>query len=938
MVISLGCHTLVSSAPVAFKAPVELTEPVFFYSPVQTDGNGDGVADLTGYDEQLKKLVSSLGGPLVNQPNRQRRLIHDGDLSEVKSQVFHCDIDGDGNLDVTLQDGGKMVWWRHVPGSPLSWQGVWADVPEGRSVSAVVDMDKDGKPDLLLPPQSYTVEALTLVQPPSIGYGGSGGSIEWLELPGELPMEHSSFEPVDVDGDGNLDWAYDAANLVILQGRTVVRVVDLPPLTANPVSYHFADLDGEPGAELVGIEGYSNNQDRIPDFIQILRLDGTSWRTVTSFPSAAWFRSFDLNFEFCGAVIARTNPTGASNILVLFHQGLFSFQLTDGELELNGGFSHSLDLSKLADFRAIASPDNTRQNLFLRLHPRAEQTEFGQVLSGVPQWMRMDAKSGSLSVTPATWNHYSRSLAVVHLADGPKIASLGGFDKSLHLWTNPSGIESRRTLATTKEQGIGLLSGKFRGASLPEELAFLSSTEDSALGFTPEYKRSYLTVGGPYLSDGVGINWRRELNVWGQMSAVLLGKADFDADGKDDILYADSADGMMVWRSGIESETHPAFLGMIRHEVGYMPLISPVVTGARPQHVAISDFDGDGDPDIVQFPSIFGNTPALFVNDGTGRFTVRRLVDDFSAIPPSTVEYPVGVVAGNFDGVGQSDIAILTNTFAGVEENYRQLLKIRIVRGGESAVSQVSTFSGSAGLFVAADFSGDGLDDLVYDALPTTDMLGNVVFSDGCRILARKNSVSFHEPAIISTRVSFTDALAAADLNGDGMADLIQGSISTGQVFYVESTVVDSLPTFAEWAAMNGVSGEDVDTDGDGATDYHEYLTGRNPKVAEAPVGSTGSPGEVPVIHVLRNEGYAFDAIFNVHAAHSLPVNLPHGTAKVALEESYDLRIWTPVSSLPKTTLIETRPGWQQLSWDLFNQFLPEERQGRFYRFRAWTE
>ena len=937
----MGFHSLAEAAPVAFKAPVELTEPVSLHSAVQVDGNGDGTAELTGYDEQLKKLVSSLGGPEGNQPDRQRRLIHAGDLSEVRSPVFLCDIDGDGNVDVTVQDGRKMVWWKHVPGAPLSWQGIWAGVPEGRTASAVADMDKDGNPDLLLPPQDFIEGNVILLHPPLIGYGGPGGTFEWLQLPGENLLVNSSFSPVDVDGDGNLDWAYDGAHLALLQGRAVVRMVDLPAHTGYQVSYQFADMDGGAGAELVGIEGYSDNRDHAPDFVNVFRLDGASWREITSFPLDSWIRSADPNWVFRGATIARQDPASPSKVFVLLDKLILFFGLGESELEVHGGGYHMADLSRLGDFRAITTSDRYRQDLFLRLHPEINRTEYGWVAGGIPQWTRIDMSSGNVSLTPATWNHYSRSIAVVHMTDGPKIASLGSIDKKLHLWTSPSGPAARRTLAVTKESGIGLLSGHFRGPAGPdvrEELAFLSSTEDSARGFTAGAKTSYLTVGGPYLNNGSGINWRREQTIQGFMPAVLLGKGDFDADGKDDLLYTDSVDGMMVWRSGIESENFQGPLGSVRHEVGYMPLISPGAKGVRPQHVAIRDFDGDGDEDIVQFPSIFGNTPALFVNDGTGKFTPRRLVEDFSAIPPANVEYPVGIAAGNFGGSGLPDLAIITNTTAGAEGNYQRLLRIRIVRGGENSVTQTSTLPGSALLFVAADFNGDGLDDLVYETPTTTDLLGNTVWSDGCRILARKDHVSFHQPAIISSEVSFSDALAAADLNGDGKADLVQGSSATGQVFYLESTAADSLPTFAAWAATNGVSGDDVDSDGDGATDYHEYLTGRNPRVGETAPTSTGGPGEVPVIRVLRNTDFPIDTVFNVHAVHPLPVDLPQGVAKAVFEESYDLRTWTPVPVLPKMTLIEAMPGWQECSWDLLNQTLPHDGSGRFYRLRAWIE
>ena len=154
---------------------------------------------------------------------------------------------------------------------------------------------------------------------------------------------------------------------------------------------------------------------------------------------------------------------------------------------------------------------------------------------------------------------------------------------------------------------------------------------------------------------------------------------------------------------------------------------------------------------------------------------------------------------------------------------------------------------------------------------------------------------------------------------------------------YLEATNVETLPTFAAWAEEMNVADQDVDSDGDGASNFYEYLTGRDPKISDPNLHSGTVPGEAPFINLDRDERYMDSTVFSLNATHQRPVNLPQGTARVVLESSANLRDWVPVDDEPSKVLTEGHPGWETLRWETYDGLLEEEH-GKFYRFRIWVE
>src|SRR5262249_41556816 len=66
------------------------------------------------------------------------------------------------------------------------------------------------------------------------------------------------------------------------------------------------------------------------------------------------------------------------------------------------------------------------------------------------------------------------------------------------------------------------------------------------------------------------------------------------------------------------------------------------------------------------------------------------------------------------------------------------------------------------GTLVGADFDGDSRTDLAY-----------VVINEGVAIVLRRDNVTFTEPIRVLVATQGAPGIAAGDLNGDGLADLV---------------------------------------------------------------------------------------------------------------------------------------------------------------------
>ena len=201
------------------------------------------------------------------------------------------------------------------------------------------------------------------------------------------------------------------------------------------------------------------------------------------------------------------------------------------------------------------------------------------------------------------------------------------------------------------------------------------------------------------------------------------------------------------------------------------------------------DFDNDGDDDIIT-----GNSPRIYFNEGTGFVAGPGFI--------GLACYHIGFAAIDLDGDPWRDIAVVDSCNALPKAHpiavYRNL-------GGKDVELVWQSTAGARGteLLIAADLTGDGLEDLVrpheagllvfpsrgdgtFDAIETfavpsefyphyllplridTDAHADLVLGVGYDLILIDGATR-----TIQTILAKRNVLAAADFNGDGRDDLV---------------------------------------------------------------------------------------------------------------------------------------------------------------------
>ena len=240
----------------------------------------------------------------------------------------------------------------------------------------------------------------------------------------------------------------------------------------------------------------------------------------------------------------------------------------------------------------------------------------------------------------------------------------------------------------------------------------------------------------------------------------------------------------------------------------FKPGVATDISSSGFHHIVAGDFNGDGKLDVAYTetnpPDSTDTTVGVLFGNGDGSFE-----------PLSTVltagELPDGLAAGDFNGDGNLDLAVLnggdglsssvsiflgtgSGTFnntglsiatgafpidiAAVDFNKDGKLDLVVANSGNGGVGTVQAFAGNGdGTFVATftsstptittsiesmavgDFDGDGFPDIAVWA------------NDAVHIFLRSGAVNFSDPATLGLGDSYA-LLAAADFNGGGAADL----------------------------------------------------------------------------------------------------------------------------------------------------------------------
>jgi FG-GAP-like repeat/FG-GAP repeat len=248
------------------------------------------------------------------------------------------------------------------------------------------------------------------------------------------------------------------------------------------------------------------------------------------------------------------------------------------------------------------------------------------------------------------------------------------------------------------------------------------------------------------------------LNANGSMP-VAIAAADFNGDGKPDIVAVNASSGASV----------PSITILLNHGDGTFDSPVTITTPSSGQSVAVGDLNADGFLDLW-----IGAPGSSFVMLGNGNGTFQTPVS--YATSPSGTGGGMGVAIGDVNNDGKPDLAATNNL-----QNTVGIL-LNTGNGQFSGLTTVSTQAGPAGM-AFVDFDHDGnLDMVVTNSFFNTAVIwygaGNGTFQRQTFAYAGSGPVAV---AIADFNGNGTEDLVFADFNGDGVTYL--GDAGSGATY-----------------------------------------------------------------------------------------------------------------------------------------------------------
>ena len=275
--------------------------------------------------------------------------------------------------------------------------------------------------------------------------------------------------------------------------------------------------------------------------------------------------------------------------------------------------------------------------------------------------------------------------------------------------------------------------------------------------------------------------------------------ADVNGDGHPDLVVADGNGESVTSPTGANNGLNILSVldnqgnGTFAAAVGYGRFSSGINDA---QSIAVVDANADGHPDVV-VTDLTQDTVDVLLNNGTGAFATPTFV--------GVGTYPGPVVAADLNGDGTADLCVLNQSAGTVTP---------LLGHGNGSFGQDTYDPATAAPVVTlADVTGDGKPDLI------AVLGGNTV-----DVSADLGDGTFAAPVTVYTG-SGLGAAVAADVNGDGSADLVVPTASGLAVLLNRGT-----GTFAAAVTYAGVCTAPVvgDVTGDGLPDVVGLGTGGN--------------------------------------------------------------------------------------------------------------